>query len=444
MDYLPPICAARQKMMDTIFASFASFGFEPIETPVVEFRRTLAADAGETSKQIFSVVNREVRGEELALRFDHTVPLARLVAQYPYNAQTRQGIQLPWRRMVAGPVFRGERPQHGRYRQFTQFDADIVGTDEMMADAEIIVVMAQTLRALGVSRFRIHVNNRRLLAGLGAVCGIDRTDSVTYERQTREMMRIIDKLDKIGRDDVAAQLATLLGDDGAAAAMAFLSTDGTTDDIIAQCRALFAADADALQGVDDLAEVMALVRAAGISADNAEINLTIARGLEYYTGTVMETTLTDAPQFGSVFSGGRYDGLVRRFTGADLPAVGASVGVDRLFAALEALGAVDQNHDAAAQVVVLRIMPDNDALYMRLAARVREAGMRVAVALLRDTTFRQQFAAALHSGARYAVICGTDEYAAGTVIVRDLRARTQETLALDDIVAHFAAVAQKE
>lgn len=438
MDYLPDAYLARQEMLDTIAHTFASFGFDPIETPIVEFRRTLAADDGETSKQIFSVVNREVHGEELAMRFDHTVPLARLLAQNPYDATTRAGIRLPWRRMAVGPIFRGERPQQGRYRQFMQCDADIVGTDHVLADAEMIVMMVHTMRALGVEAFHVHVNNRRMVTGLGAVAGCDRADTETYTATMTEMLRIIDKLHKIGDDAVREQLQTLLGEAGAGVVMDFLALRGTTDEMLARCREIFADDTEALRGVEELAEIFAIVRAAGVTADVADLDVTVARGLDYYTGTVMETTLTDAPQFGSVFSGGRYDGLIRRFTGSDLPAVGASIGVDRLFAALQALGTVRDGRTSATDAVVLRIMPDNDAFYMQLAQRVRDAGVHTEIALLRDTTFQNQFTYALQRGARYAIICGADEYALGTVQIKNLQTRAQEVVALDDIAAYFA------
>lgn len=438
LDYLPETYAARQDMLDTIARTFATFGFDAIETPMVEFRRILAADDGETSKQIFSVVNRDVHGEELALRFDHTVPFARLIAQNPYDATARTGIRLPWRRMVVGPVFRGERPQQGRYRQFMQFDADIAGTDEMIADAEIVMMMVRTMRALGVDRFRVRINHRSILTGLGAVAGLTRTDAKVYAAKMQGMLRSIDKLHKIGHDAVREQLQALLGDTGAQTVMAFLELRGTTDDILAQCRTLFADDPDALRGVEDIAEILTIVRAVGMTADVVDLDVTIARGLDYYTGTVMETTLDDAPQFGSVFSGGRYDGLVRRFTGSDLPAVGASIGVDRLFAALQSLGK-DTATDAPISVVVLRIMPQRNAFYAQLADRIRMADIRTEIALLRDMTFQQQFAYALQSGARYAVICGEDEYARDVMQVKDLQTRIQEEVAIEEVDAYFSA-----
>lgn len=439
LDYLPEAHRARQQMVDAIAQTFRSFGFESIETPMVEFRRTLAADDGETAKQIFSVVNRDVHGEELALRFDHTVPLARLLAQNPYDAAARTGVRLPWRRMVVGPVFRGERPQQGRYRQFTQFDVDIAGTDEMLADAEIVMMMVRTMRALGVEHFRVRVNHRRILTGLGAAAGLDRSDDAVFTAKVQVMLRIIDKLHKIGEDAVRTQLRDLLGNDGTQTVMAFLALNGGTEDMLAQCREMFHNDPEALRGVEELGEVFAILRAAGITEEMAHIDLTIARGLDYYTGTVMETTLDDAPQFGSVFSGGRYDGLMRRFTGADMPAVGASIGVDRLFAAIQTLEIMAAPSAYATDVVVLRIMPDGDAFYAQVADRIRTASMCAEVSLLRDKTFANQFTYALQRGARYVVISGADEQAQGVVQVKNLHTRAQETVAVEDLTTYFAA-----
>ena len=449
LDYLPDAYIAREKMLATISATFASFGFDPIETPAVEFMRTLCGEESETGKQIFTIASRDMRGEELALRFDHTVPFARLLAQYPYDQNTQTGIRLPWRRMVVGPVFRGERPQQGRYRQFYQFDADIAGTDDMIADAEIIMMMYRTMHALGVTQFRIRINNRKILNGLAQIAALSPRENISQDDLTKEMMRILDKIDKIGVEAVMKQLmrspvdvmdrAPHLTAEAAEKIRQFLGINGSFADVLAQCRVIFADVTIAQQGLDELEKVFALVGANGVTEECISIDLSIARGLDYYTGTVMETTLVDAPQFGSVFSGGRYDGLVRRFTGQDLPAVGTSIGVDRLFAALQYIQALDATQKTKTDVMILRIVPDRDVLYLQLAQQIRDAGMNVEVSLLRDHTFKNQFNFALSRGVRYVVICGDDEIAQDTVQIKDLETREQVSVAHHEAGAYFTS-----
>lgn len=446
LDFLPAEYLARQKMLRTIEQVFVSHGFDAIETSIVEFRSVLAGEEGETGKQIFSVINRDVQGEALALRFDHTIPFARLLAQNPYDAQKRKGIHLPWRRMVVGPVFRGERPQMGRYRQFYQFDADIAGTDEMIADAELIGMIHSTMLALHVENFTIRLNNRKILNGLADIAGLAEREDYPLVDQTKELMRILDKIDKIGIDAVidqlhdpsGAQKSVVLSDNGATRVRQFLMTTGTNTEKLAQCRTIFANSTIALEGIREIEEILLLVNALHIS-EKVTVDLSIARGLDYYTGTVVETTLNEAPSFGSVFSGGRYDGLVRRFTGQELPSVGISIGVDRLFAALVSLGMVHMEQKTLTDVMIMRIMKDQDAFYLDLAQRIRMMGQNVEVSLYRDLTFAQQFAYALDRGARYIVICGENEHAKNTVQIKDTHTREQKEIPQNDIASYFAS-----
>ncbi|MCP4687577.1 MAG: histidine--tRNA ligase, partial [Desulfobacterales bacterium] len=201
LDYLPSDYLAREKMLKTVEEVFRSFGFDPIETPRIEFLKTLAGETSDTGKNIFHIQSSH-DDEPLAMPFDHTVPFARLLAANPYHAKKRTGIRLPWRRMVVGPVFRSDTPQSGRYRQFYQFDADVAGSSSMLADAEIITLMHLTLKALGVDRFKIRLNNRKILNGLKEIAHIEDRGDVSSDDITREMMRILDKLDKIGLDNV--------------------------------------------------------------------------------------------------------------------------------------------------------------------------------------------------------------------------------------------------
>lgn len=439
-DFLAGTFLAREQMLETIRKTFISFGFDGVETPIIEFRKILSEEEGETGKQIFSIMSRDSSGEDLGLRFDHTIPFARLLAQYPYDATTKSGIRLPWRRMAMGPVFRGERPQSGRYRQFYQCDVDIAGTDAMIADAEIIAVMYETLIALSLERFIIRINNRKILNGIGSLTQSNGTETSMTNDRTMEIMRILDKIDKIGIDAVTQIL------EGQPLALdivaiekirTFLSLDGTNKEKLDQCEVLFDGITIVQEGIAELREILSLLDACKVPDRYVQIDFSIARGLDYYTGPVMETMLLDAPEYGSVFSGGRYNGLVSRFTGQDVPAVGASIGVDRLFSALSALSVITTTERTACEVVVLQIMPGRDAFYLSLAHKIRTAGRNTEVSLMKDTTFTQQFNYALNRGARYVVMCGENEHARDVVQIKDLQKREQNEIKQSDIATYF-------
>jgi histidyl-tRNA synthetase len=433
---------AREKMLEIIRKTFVSFGFDGVETPIIEFRKILSEEEGETGKQIFSITNRDSSGEDLALRFDHTVPFARILAQYPYDANTRNGIRLPWRRMAIGPVFRGERPQNGRYRQFYQCDADIAGTDAMIADAEIVNVIYATLVALGVERFVIRINNRKILNGMGSFAQISGGEKTAVDGQTIEIMRVLDKIDKIGIDGVTEILQNeplALNSETIEKMRTFLSLNGTNHEKLDHCAALFENIESVQEGITELREILSLLHACEIPDQYVQIDFSIARGLDYYTGPVMETVLLDAPEYGSVFSGGRYNGLVSRFTGQDVPAVGASIGVDRLFAALCALSIITNKEKTACDVMILQIMPGRYDFYLALAHKIRATGRNTEISLLKDTTFTQQFNYALNRGVRYVVICGENEHARDVVQIKDLQNREQVEVESSDISTFFTS-----
>ncbi|KPA17170.1 histidyl-tRNA synthase [Candidatus Magnetomorum sp. HK-1] len=446
LDFLPQDFLAREKMLQTIERIFRSFGFDPIETPRIEFKKTLAGETSDTGKNIFHIKHTD-DDEPLALPFDHTVPFARILAANPYNARGKTGIRLPWRRMVVGPVFRSDNPQQGRFRQFYQFDADIAGATSMMADAEIVALMAHTMKSLKVTNFRIRLNNRKILNGLSSLCKINDRPTVSQKNITQEMMRILDKLDKIGKNSVLKELkrppetpedpAPHLSDDAVARIASFLDIQGTNSEKIASCRKLFDGIEIAMEGISELEEILSYLEAMSISLDDIQIDFSIARGLDYYTGPVMEMELIDAPQFGSVFSGGRYNNLVTRFTGKELPAVGASIGVDRLFAALDYLKAIDRSQQTVTDVMIIRIARDHDTDYLNIAQTLRQAGIRTEISLIEDTTFKRQFNFAISRGVRYIVICGEDEFKKQSVQVKNLETRKQEELPLADLVSYM-------
>jgi histidyl-tRNA synthetase len=437
LDFLPTDYLAREKMLKTIESVFRRFGFDPIETPRIEFKKILSGETSDTGKNIFHIKHTE-DDEPLALPFDHTVPFARILAANPYNAKSKTGIRLPWRRMVVGPVFRADNPQHGRFRQFYQFDADIAGTSSMMADAEIIALMVITMNELQVSNFRIRLNHRKILNGLSYLCKINDRSSISQKIIDCELMRILDKLDKIGKKGVFQALARApeypedpapnLSEDSISKIASFLEIGGSNEEKICACEELFSGIDIAMTGISELKEIFTYLNAMNISLSQIEIDFSIARGLDYYTGPVMEMELLDAPKFGSVFSGGRYNNLVSRFTGKELPAVGASIGVDRLFAALNHLKLIDSSQQTVTDVMIIRISPDHDADYLKMAQDLRIANVRTEVCLVEDTTFKRQFNYAISRGVRYIVICGENEFNAKKVQVKNLSTRQQVEL----------------
>jgi histidyl-tRNA synthetase len=446
LDFLPADYLARENMLKKIEGVYRSFGFDPIETPRIEFLKTLAGETSDTGKNIFHIKSSQ-DDEPLAMPFDHTVPFARLLAANPYDAKKRTGIRLPWRRMVVGPVFRSDTPQSGRYRQFYQFDVDIAGTASMMADAEIVALMYLTMKALGVEKFKIRVNNRKVLSGLGVLADIVNRNGISADDITKEMMRILDKLDKIGIDRVIKELqeapdnpelpSPQLSHEIAEKIRSFLLLEGNNSQKIAQCRELFQEIEIAREGLEELSLILNYLNSMSIPEEYIDIDFSIARGLDYYTGPVFETILSDAPEFGSVFSGGRYNDLVRRFTGKSLPATGTSIGVDRLFAALSHLGLLDKSRQTVTDVMILRLEKNCDHHYLEIASMLRRQGLNTEISMVEDTSFKGQFNYAISRGVKFVVICGALEFEKKTVQVKNLQTRQQEEISRADMEKYF-------
>lgn len=417
-DYLPAQMNARLKMIATIRRVYESYGFQPLETPAQEYRVTLLGYGEENTKQIFSFQNPEE--EDVALRFDLTVPLARVVAQYP-------DLPLPFRRYQVAPVWRTDKPDPGRFREFLQFDIDAVGTATLAADVEILCAMYDALLALGFERFRIKFSDRKVLNSLLDFAGIPHAAS-------HSVFRILDKLDKIGLDGVTAEL-TRGRTDASGDKIPGLGLTTTQVDRIKAFLALprgirrevLGALANLFQGVPSAGDALGELTFLCDSLDLLEIpdaqvrlDLSIARGLDYYTGPVFEATLDDAPEFGSVFGGGRYDGLVERFLGRTIPAVGASIGVDRLLAAMQKLGLVD-DAPATAQVLVTIMEPAQLSAYQKLTRSLRQAGINTEMYLGEERSLGKQLQYANRQRIPVAVIIGTDEFARGEVTIKNLR-----------------------
>lgn len=419
-DLLPAQMRARLAVLGTLREVFARFGFEPLETPAMERIETLTGKYGdEGDKLIFRILKRGEGGErgetDLALRYDLTVPLARVVAMHPE-------LPMPFKRYQIQPVWRADRPQRGRLREFYQCDADIVGCPDMSADAECIAVAYTALRALGFVDFTIRLNHRATLRSICAAIGAaDRESSVLIA---------VDKLDKIGRDGVSAELAerglsaesirslwTLLGEQGEAA-MDALDTQ---------------LDAPGRAGLAELREVLAFARAMGVGPEHLRFDPTLARGLDYYTGPVYETVLNDG-SIGSVSAGGRYDGLVGRFSGRSVPAVGVSLGLERLLIILEERGMLGGGASSA-EVLVTVFDETLRGQALEAATALRTAGVPTLLTLERGHKLGRQLKQADALGVRWAVVIGPDEARRGEVNLKDLHAGEQARLPLAEAVA---------
>ena len=424
-DYPPELALPRERLMETARSVFRSYGFAPIDTPALEYAEILLGkmDPGaEIQRQLYRF--RDHGDRDVALRFDLTVPLARFAAQHvgPNPGQ----IPIPFKRYHIGPVWRGENPQAGRFREFVQCDFDTIGSTANAADIEIALVIHDLFVALGFERFEIRVNNRLILNGL--LAGFGAAD------RAGPALIALDKLAKQGRDAVLRELRQAgLTDEQALALIQVAGERGSNDELLDRLTRRFAGQDQALQGVQRLRELVQICRSAGIPEERVRIDLSICRGLDYYTGTIYETFLTDLPGIGSVCSGGRYDNLAGLYTKQVLPGVGASLGLDRLVAAMEALDLLPKVATPA-RVLVLQFAAEHLADYVRIARQLRAAGIGVEV-YPDAKKIGAQLQYAERRGCRAAVIAGPDELAAGACKLKDLAARSEQVVAQTDLPA---------
>ncbi|HBH52742.1 MAG TPA: histidine--tRNA ligase [Planctomycetaceae bacterium] len=413
---------AREAIMEVARRVYRSYGFSPIDTPALEYTEVLLGKGGEESdKQLFRFTDNG--GRDVAMRFDLTVPFARFAAQHLND------IGVPFKRYHLAPVWRGENTQRGRYREFMQCDFDTIGTDSNAADIETLLVIHDLLSAIGFERFRIRINNRLVLNGLLEKLGLgDRASGV---------LRALDKLHKIGRDGVTAELCEKVQTttDQAARVLDFAHLTGTPSEILSRLDGMLQGNATGELGVARLRELFSVASHAGIPPERVDLDVSIARGLDYYTGTIYETFLTDDPKIGSICSGGRYDNLAGLFTSQKLPGVGASLGLDRLLAAMESFGMIGQA-STPAPVLVVSFDATRVAEYARLGRMLRQAGINTEV-FPDSRAVGKQLKYADKKGFRIAVIAGEDEFAAGVWQVKDLKAGTQSRVAEADLPSHL-------
>ncbi len=418
-DFLPATMILRQQIMTTLRGVFQRHGFAPLDTPALEYLETLTGKYGEDERLLYRF--QDQGGRDVGLRYDLTVPLARVMGLY------HNQIAFPFKRYHIGPVWRGEKPQHGRYREFYQCDVDIVGSASPVADAEILATILDAMDTLGFTGYRVVMNNRKLLQAMARYAGVP-------AEGTGAMIRALDKLAKIGRDGVHAEMVRAgLPAEAADRAIEFATISGGDNlAILDTLETRLAADAEGLGAIQELRRILELLPALSPSAGRVQVDLSLARGLDYYTGPVFEAVV-DEPKIGSLGGGGRYDGLVGMFSGRDLPTVGMSLGLERLIDVMTELGMVTATASAS-QVFIVVFNRETLPAALELVRAVREAGIPAEVNLEPGDKVGKQLKYAGGIGIPLALIAGPDEIAQGLVQVKDLGQGTQQTVQRADLL----------
>ncbi|GHT26375.1 histidine--tRNA ligase [Planctomycetales bacterium] len=427
-DFLPETMLTRQSLLTCVQHTFASFGFTPIDTPALEYLEILQGKGSdETDKQIYKFTDNG--GREVGLRFDLTIPFARFAAQHIDELGT------PFKRYHIAKVWRGENTQAGRYREFTQCDFDTIGTKSLTADIETALVINTLLQYISIkerqkfesfTRFKIHINNRKILNGL--------LDKLGISDKTTAVLRSLDKLNKIGKAAVIAEMSANTGipQTQAETVLRLAELSGSNDEKIAALQKMLDGNQTGETGIAEVSTLLQAVNAAGVPPERIVLDVSIARGLDYYTGTIYETFLDDLPEIGSVCSGGRYDNLAGLFTKQELPGVGASLGLDRLLAAMETLGMTEKRFSP-----VPFFMPFfaenrlND--YLRITSELRSQDIGIEF-YPEAKKLGQQLKYADRRGFTWAVIIGEDEFAENIVQLKNLKTGQSEKIPLPDLV----------
>ena len=415
MELLPQEQILFNQMKDKIRLTYEKFGFLPLDTPIIEDSKVLLAKAGgETEKQIY----RFNKGDnDLSLRFDLTVPLAK------YVAKNYGSLAFPFRRYQIGKVYRGERQQKGRFREFYQCDIDIIGDGELSVinDAELPNVIYHTFKELGFEKFTICINNRKILNGL--------FESLDLNELAADILRVIDKIEKIGKENVIEELEKLnVSKENIKKIINFIEINGETDEKIKALENLNIQSEKFQKGLEELTEVVKYIRLFGLPEDNFKIDLTIARGLDYYTGTVYETFLDDYKSLGSICSGGRYENLAEYYTDKKLPGVGISIGLTRLFYQLNEIKLIKAEKKSIADILIIS-MTENFEYISKIASKFRKEGKKVQI-YYEDKKVKAQFKYADKLQIPYTVVIGEDEVNSGTYTIKNMENGEQETLSV--------------
>lgn len=418
MELMPQDQILFDKMKNTIESVYSSYGFYPLDTPIIELSNVLLAKAGgETEKQIY----RFNKGDnDLSLRFDLTVPLAK------YVANRSNELIFPFKRYQIGKVYRGERPQKGRFREFYQCDIDVIGNETLsiLYDAEIPSIIYDLFKKLNIGDFTIRINNRKILTGF--------FNSLELNSKVTDILRIIDKIEKIGEDEVKSELSLLdIDSDKVSKIIDFIRISGNAFTKIDSLKNLGITDEVYNEGVNELETVINNIKARGLDSNFYDVDLTIARGLDYYTGTVYETILKDYPSIGSVCSGGRYENLATYYTDKKLPGVGISIGLTRLFYQLKEAGVIKTTDSSVADITILP-MTDNYEYVYKFSNLLKRFGVRVDTAFLGK--FKQLMRYADKQKTPYVLIIGDDEISKGVAVLKDMFTGLQTEVTLENII----------
>ena len=409
-DFLPAEVIKREYVIGVITDVFQTFGFEPIYTPVLEMRETLMGKYGADAEKLIFHAQHPGGKEALALRYDLTVPLARYAAMHEHD------LSFPFRRYHIAPVWRAERPQKGRYREFFQCDVDIVGVASMAADAEIVSVLVTALNRLGFADFTVHLNNRKILTGIGLYAGVP-------QEQLGELYRSIDKLDKIGLDGVQRELAAGgIAADAIARMMALLQWREGGVETLGQVREQLADVAPAQEGIAELEQMLEHLAAMGVPMEHITVDLAMVRGLGYYTGPIYETIITKPDNLGSVTGGGRYDELLGLFRRQSLPTTGSSLGIERIIGLMDRLNLYPPElSSTVVQVLVTVFRAETQGASLALANELRAGGVRTEAYMNPKRSLGKQIQYADRKGAQVVTFLGDDELAADVVKFKRLR-----------------------
>lgn len=422
MELLPKDQVVFNRLVDIIKTNFEKYGFLPIDTPVLEKAEVLLAKGGgETEKQVYAFTKGIT---DIAMRFDLTVPLAR------YTVEHFSDLNFPFKRYQIGKVYRGERAQKGRYREFYQCDIDIIGNGKisLVNDAECPAVIYSIFREFNFGRFTININNRKILNGFFKSLEV---------KSTEEVMRIIDKIDKIGVDNVKEELAKVgMSAENIDKLISFIEIDGTKEEIIEALKNLYCDNEDFIQGVEELETVVKYMRAYGVEDDYFKINLKIARGLDYYTGTVYETFLDDHRELGSVSSGGRYDNLAGYYTTNLMPGVGMSIGLTRLFSKMQELGLIKETKSEVSDIIIIP-MEETVVESIEILSRLQKEGISATI-YAESGKMGKKFKYADALDIKYALVIGENEIKSNVYGLKNMDTGEQEDLSLEEIIAKFS------
>lgn len=420
-DFLPSSMLARNVVIEKVKKIYERFGFLPQETPCLEYASLLLGKYGDNQKLVYEFKDKGNR--RVAMRYDLTVPLGRIIEMYGNS------LIYPYRRYQIGMVWRADKPGKGRYREFMQMDADIVGDDSLLADVEVLLVIMDIMKSLNI-RVVVRINSRQILDSFINACGLQLSDGVN-------LLRVIDKFDKIGVVGVKSELKNSeFSEEVIATAEKYLSIGGSNSEILASLRLLLKTSPFFEAGYNRLSGIVDIIEEAGVAKDDClKVDQTIARGLDYYTGLIFETTFLDDPEFGSICSGGRYDRLIKLPSGESTPAIGISIGLDRLFAAMESLSQSPEVKTTT-QAFIVNFNDAYLARYMSIAKKLRNSDINVEVST-KPVKVAKQMKQASGKGVSFVILIGEDEIATGQVVVKNMKTGEQKSISTEELVAYL-------